>query len=153
MANLFTQTSPELFLQLLLAVVLGGLVGIERELKGKEAGMRTYALVALGSALFTIVGIEILKALGTSPGVSFDPSRVIYAVAIGIGFIGAGAILHRESHVEGITTAAGLWVVAAIGVAVGFQLYIIAVFVALLALLIFSPFRFFEKKLMKTKEE
>lgn len=98
-------------LQIFLAVILGGLVGWQREHIGKAAGPRTYALVCVGSALFTILSIQ---AFGGS-----EPSRMAAQIITGIGFIGAGMILHKRNAIEGLTTAAGLWVMAAIGTAVG----------------------------------
>jgi len=133
----------EPFLQLILAAVLGGLVGIEREHKRKEAGLRTYAMISLGAALFAIVAFA-------HDGVG-DPIRVVQAVAPGIGFIGAGVIIYRQFRVEGLTTAAGLWVVAGIGLAAGVNLYFIAIFVALFTLVILEGFRLIEERLFKSK--
>jgi len=101
-------------LQLLLAVFLGGLIGWQREHIGKPAGSRTYALVCVGSALFTIMSIK---------GFGADSARVAAQVLTGIGFLGAGIIMHKEGGVVvGLTTAAGLWVVAAVGMAIGIGL-------------------------------
>lgn len=135
----------EHFLQLILAAVLGGIVGLEREYKRKEAGLRTYSMISLGAALFTIVSFS-----ATGDG---DPLRAIQAVALGIGFIGAGAIIYRQFRIEGLTTAAGLWVVAGIGLAVGAQLYYAAVSTTLLVVIIFTIFRTVEKRFFKSKDE
>jgi putative Mg2+ transporter-C (MgtC) family protein len=135
----------EVFLQLILATVLGGLVGLEREYKRKEAGLRTHSLVSLGAALFTIISL--------SPAFHGDPLRVIQAVALGIGFIGAGLIIHRECYVEGLTTAAGLWVAAGIGLAVGAKLYLPAIFVTLLAIGILAGLRSLEEKFIKPEKK
>ena len=98
--------------QILLAVLLGGILGWQRVRIGKSAGPRTYGLVAVGSALFTMLS---LTAFGMG-----DPARVAAQILTGIGFIGAGVIIHKDGGViEGVTTAAGLWAVAAIGMAVG----------------------------------
>jgi putative Mg2+ transporter-C (MgtC) family protein len=106
-------------LRLLLATVLGGVIGLQRELSGKEAGLRTNMLICLGSALLTVISIYAF------PGA--DPSRIAAGIATGIGFIGAGVILHRSGGaVVGLTSAATIWVVAAIGMASGAGLYIIA---------------------------
>jgi len=137
----------EILLQLFLAALLGGLVGLEREYKRKEAGLRTYALVSLGSALFTIIAFEVFKDFLEKPGVNIDPLRVIQAVAIGIGFIGAGLIIYRQHHVEGLTSAAGLWIVAGIGVAVGVKLYLPAIFASFLAIGILAGLRLIEEKI------
>lgn len=138
----------QLFFQLILAAFLGCFIGLEREIRKKEAGMRTYSLVCLGSALFSILAFEIFNQLNSNPGISFDPSRVIQAVAVGIGFLGAGIIIFREQHVEGLTTAAGLWVVAAIGVAIGSGFYFIAISTALIAMVILSILRITEEKFL-----
>ena len=134
----------EILIQLIVATLLGGLIGLEREYRRREAGLRTFALVSLGAALFTIIGYQM-----TNIGLEVDPTRVIQAVAIGIGFIGAGIIIYRQFRIEGLTTAAGLWVTAAVGVAVGAKLYLPAIFVALLTLGILTGLRLLEKKFSK----
>ena len=103
---------PQMLLRLVVAVVLGALVGYERERKGKPAGVRTHGMVCLGAALFTVVSIY-----GFGP--SGDPTRVAAMIVSGIGFLGAGAVLHPRESGHGLTTAASLWVTAAIGLAVG----------------------------------
>lgn len=138
--------------QLFLAVLLGGILGLEREYRKKEAGLRTYALVSLGAALFTIVGLENFKNFTGLLGVSFDPSRVINAVAVGVGFIGAGIIIYRGFHIEGLTTAAGLWVAGAIGVAVGSRFYFAAILTVLFALLVLAGLHLIERKALKKDE-
>ena len=118
-------------LRLLLAAVLGGIIGIQREKAGKPAGLRTHVLICLGSALFTVV-----SALGFTGNV--DPARIAAGVVTGIGFIGAGVIFRgmRGDKVMGITTAASIWITAAIGIAAGAGLYIIASATALATLLV-----------------
>lgn len=142
----------QIIFQLILAVLLGGVVGLEREYKRKEAGLRTYILVSLGSALFTIVAFEVFQSFLGKSGANLDPLRVVQAVAMGIGFIGAGLIIFREKHVEGLTTAAGLWVVAAIGIAVGAKLYFPAIFVTFLAIGILAGLRLLEEKIFGKTE-
>ena len=119
----------ELSLRLVVAMILGALIGTERELRAKAAGFRTHFLVALGSALFCIV-----SQFGFPEGLR-DSSRVAAQVVSGIGFLGAGTIILQRSKVRGLTTAAGLWVTAAIGLACGTGLYLIATITTLLALL------------------
>ncbi len=104
--------------QMILALILGGAIGWQREKLGKAAGARTYALVTVGSALFTILSVSAFPD---------DPARVAAQIITGIGFLGAGAILHKESRIVGLTTAAGLWITAAIGMAVGLRYYFLAV--------------------------
>jgi len=139
----------EIICQLFLATVLGALIGLEREIKRKEAGLQTYSLVALGTCLFTIIFFELFNSFFDKTGISFDPSRIIMAIAIGIGFIGAGVIFHQPSGIVGLTTAAGLWATAAIGIAAGAKLYFLAIFTTFLALLILAGFGLLEEKLLK----
>ncbi len=119
----------EALIQVVIAALLGALIGLQREVARKAAGMRTYAFVAIGSCLFTII-----SRMGFS-GSLVDPSRVAAQVVVGIGFLGAGLIFVRQEHVEGLTTAAGLWVTAAIGMAVAAGLYPIAIVTTVITLL------------------
>jgi putative Mg2+ transporter-C (MgtC) family protein len=124
-------TEVEIVLRLLLATALGAGIGYQRERANKPAGLRTHILIALGSALFTVVSI-----FGFGNGV--DPSRVAAGVVTGIGFIGAGVIFRgmRGDHVMGLTTAASVWITAAIGLAAGVGWYLIATIVAAIAVLV-----------------
>lgn len=136
--------------QLVLATVLGALIGLEREFKRKEAGIQTYSLVALGTCLFTVIGFELFDIFAKESATSFDPSRIIQAIAVGMGFVGAGAIFRHGAGVVGLTTAAGLWVTASIGVLVGVGLYALAIISTAFALFILIIFgllemHFFEK--------
>jgi len=110
----------ELLLQLVLAVILGGAIGLERELKGKPAGLRTNILISIGATLFTVLSVR----MGGERG---DPGRVAAQILAGVGFIGAGTILHTRGAVTGLTSAATIWVVAAIGMALGTGAYVEAV--------------------------
>ena len=141
-------TENEFILRIFIAAILGGLIGLEREWRAKEAGFRTHFLVALGSALFMIV-----SAYGFSDSLfnelqRWDVSRVAAQVVSGIGFIGAGTIIFRKSEnvVSGLTTAAGLWVVAAIGLACGGGMYKLATASTLLVLVGLEAFNFFLHK-------
>ena len=118
----------ELALRLLVAALLGGAVGLEREISDQPAGFRTHLLVALGSCLFAVISAYGFGAfLGDQPRqVTFDPSRVAAQIVSGIGFLGAGAIIRYGMTVRGLTTAASLWVVAAIGMAAAFGAYLTA---------------------------
>lgn len=133
------------FLQLALAAFLGLLLGAERSIAGKSAGMRTFALVSLGACLFVVVSVLITTQYFGK--VNFDPMRVPAAIISGIGFIGAGLIMFRQNLMRGLTTAAGMWVAAGVGAAVGFGMYYIAAFTTLLTLLIFTAVWFVEAKL------
>ena len=110
----FAITNLEVFIRLLLAIILGGALGIERSMAGKTAGMRTYSIVSMGAAMFVIISnIISLQYVNFN----FDPLRMASQVIVGIGFIGAGLIIFREEKISGLTTAAGLWVSAGIGMA------------------------------------
>lgn len=137
----------EITFQLVLAIILGGILGFERKRKGKEAGLQTYSLVTLGACVFTLISNSLFVFFSDKPGSAFDPSRIILAVATGIGFIGAGMVIYKKSHVEGVTTAAGLWTTASIGVAVGIKFYFLAVVATLLALAVFFLFEKVERGL------
>lgn len=139
----------QIILRLFFAVILGGVIGLEREYKKKGAGFQTYSLVTLGSCLFTILGFELFNLFTGKASVDFDPSRIIQAIAMGIGFIGAGVIIYRQPQIEGVTTAAGLWCSAAIGVAVGVKLYFLAIIATILAAFILIGFGEIEKKIFK----
>jgi putative Mg2+ transporter-C (MgtC) family protein len=142
----------EVLLRVVLAGILGGAIGAEREIREREAGLRTHMLVAVGSALFTLV-----SAYGWSDfqfsqrsGITYDPTRIAAQIVTGIGFLGAGAIIRQGLSVRGLTTAASLWVVAAIGIASGAGYYSAALITTILVLVSLWPlrivaYRFFER--------
>lgn len=122
--------------RLMLASVLGGLIGLEREMHGRPAGFRTHLLVALGSCLFSFTSVEFYRQYGNFSGtvpVGVDAARIAAQVVSGIGFLGAGAIIKEKASIRGLTTAACLWVAAAIGLACGTGMYLAAATVTLLA--------------------
>jgi putative Mg2+ transporter-C (MgtC) family protein len=126
----------ELIQRLSLAVLLGGLIGLEREWRNKDAGLRTNILIAIGSAVFTLMSIELTDAR------TGDTSRVAAQIVTGIGFIGAGAIMRTDAGVHGLTTAATIWVNAAVGVAAGggeYHLAVITTAITLIVLLALQP--------------
>ena len=140
----------EILLRILVAFILGSLLGIERTHAGKTAGIRTFALVSLGSALAIIISEQVIAqylAVGIDTGFRFDPLRLMAGLIQGIGFIGAGMIIFQKDHVANLTTAAGVWVAATIGMATGFGLYREAIFVTLLVVFTFSLMWKIEKKL------
>lgn len=141
---MFTPETLQMIYKITLAVFLGMAIGFEREHRRKAAGLRTYALVTLGAALFTIMSSASLLGMP-----SFDPSRIASQVVVGIGFIGAGIIFLRGDRIEGLTTAAGLWATAAIGMAVGFGFYAVAIYATILALLILWFLRLIEPHIPK----
>lgn len=130
--DLSFETQLDLALRLTVGLVLGAIIGFERELQRQPAGFRTHSLVSLGAALFTVV-----SAYGFS-GDTVDPTRIAAQIVSGIGFIGAGTILQHRGHIRGLTTAASLWSVAAIGTAAGAGLYIVAIVGSLLILVVLS---------------
>ena len=142
----------EVLVRVVLAGVLGGAIGAEREIREREAGLRTHMLVAVGAALFTIVSAYAWSdfQFSTREGITFDPTRIAAQVVTGIGFLGAGAIIRQGLSIRGLTTAASLWVVAAIGMASGAGYYSAAVITTVLVLVSLWPlrilaFRIFER--------
>jgi putative Mg2+ transporter-C (MgtC) family protein len=129
-------TIQETILRLLLATLLGAAVGVDREFQDKPAGVRTHALVALGAALATLVSVLLAQSNGT-----IDPnaaSRVLQGILAGVGFVGAGVILHRDdtNKVHGLTTAASIWIVATIGIAAGVGLWRLGVAATVIVLIL-----------------
>lgn len=122
-----TYALHDIVIRIILAGVLAGAIGLERELRSKEAGLRTHFLVGVGSALIMIVSQYGFSDVLRYDNISLDPSRIAAQVVSGIGFLGAGTIIIERKMVRGLTTAAGIWVVAAIGLASGAGLYTIAI--------------------------
>jgi putative Mg2+ transporter-C (MgtC) family protein len=137
----------EMILRLVLAMVFGGAIGYIREIKKKAAGLRTHTLVCLGAALFTIVSIEMVRGVGGA-----DPSRIAASVVTGIGFIGAGTIFQSGNSVRGLTTAASIWVCAAIGLAVGSGLYYISTVATVLSIIVIQLLQMVEHKYLRENE-
>ena len=137
-----------MFGQLILAALIGVFIGTERSIVAQQrAGMRTFALVSLGACAFVIAGQFVdQQFLGT---LNFDPTRVAAAVVQGVGFVCAGLIFMRGDSVHGITTAAGLWVAASLGVLVGFHMYALAIFAAALTLGIFFGLWYVEQMIKR----
>lgn len=143
-----TLSLGELVARVAVAAALGGLIGLERELSDQPAGFRTHILVSLGAALFTLTGAYGLGDFADAEGIvtRLDPTRVAAQVVTGIGFLGAGAIIHRGVNIRGLTTAASLWVTAAIGTAVGLGYWEGAVAVAAVSLTALYVLKFLERK-------
>jgi putative Mg2+ transporter-C (MgtC) family protein len=149
MENFFNIGTVDITIRLLIALLLGMIIGVERVWAGKTAGMRTYALVAMGSALFVILSeILTIKYFGLS---GFDPIRMASQVVVGVGFIGTGLIFSKESKLMGLTTTTGLWVSAGIGMAAGFKLFNVAIIATILTLFVFIVLWFVEEQLKKSK--
>src|SRR5437660_12768778 len=113
---------PSIPVKLLLAAILGGIIGIERQIRDKPAGLRTNILICVGSTLFMSISTKVAQLLGG------DPTRIAAQIISGIGFLGAGAVLHSHGFVLGLTTAATIWVVAGVGMALGSGMYLVALF-------------------------
>jgi putative Mg2+ transporter-C (MgtC) family protein len=137
----------ELAARLVVAAVLGALIGLERERRSHPAGMRTHLLVSVGSAAFTVLSIEYFLAPGA------DPGRIAAQIVTGIGFLGAGAILKDKGSIKGLTTAASLWVVAAIGMAAGAGAWGVAVATTLIVLVSLWPLQVIEQKLFPDTDD
>ena len=142
-SSLPTLSSWEMLLRVALAAALGGVLGLERELREREAGLRTHLLVSVGSALFTLVSAYGFHEFLVNGGrvIRADPTRIAAQIVTGIGFLGAGAIIRQGLSVRGLTTAATLWVVAAIGMASGAGYYSAAVITTAVALFSLWPLR------------
>ncbi len=149
MQNIFDAATIDVMVRLFVALFLGMVIGVERVWAHKTAGMRTYALVSMGSALFVIVSNEMVKYYSGFSGL--NPLMIIAQIVVGVGFIGSGLIFSKESKMMGLTTATGLWVSAGIGMAAGFNLYGIAIISTIFTLFIFTVLWFVEEQLRKTK--
>jgi putative Mg2+ transporter-C (MgtC) family protein len=144
--------NSELIVRLLIAALLGSLVGVERERLAWAAGLRTHMLVCVGSTLIMIVSAYGFADVLGSPHVELDPSRMAAQVVSGIGFLGAGSILLRNEIVRGLTTAASLWSVAAIGLAVGGGLYMAAITATAIILIILAGIKPLERRYFPTRQ-
>lgn len=137
--------------KLLLSLLLGSVIGLERRQKGQIAGMRTFSLISMGATLAMLVSIYIPQEyLGLKNG---DPGRIAAQVISGIGFLGAGTIIQMKGAVRGLTTAAGIWMVACVGLAVGAGMYLVGTASALFILMVFRLFDILEKHLLKSAEQ
>lgn len=140
-------------IRIVLAAALGGALGFERELRDQPAGLRTHILVSLGACLFTLAGVFAFLEYGGSADSSgrFDVSRIASQVVVGIGFLGGGTILRDRGAVRGLTTAANLWVTAAVGLAVGLGFYVGAGVAALISLLSLAGLKPVGRKLQRSE--
>lgn len=149
MENFLSITTVDIIVRLSIALLLGMIIGTERVWAHKTAGIRTYALVSMGSALFVIISNEMVKYYTGFSGL--NPLMISSQIVVGIGFLGAGLIFTKDSKLMGLTTATGLWVSAGIGMAAGFKLFNIAITATLLTLFIFIVLWFVEEYLKKSK--
>ncbi len=140
----------EILLRLVLAAILGAVIGFNRSRHNKPAGLRTMALISLGSAAFTLIGIETVIQLSVLQSgadnlnsINMDSSRIIAGIVGGVGFLGAGAIIQSRGKVQGMTSAASIWVTATIGVSVGLGLYLLATSITFIAFIVLILYFFF----------
>ena len=141
----FVDPTSVMFLKLILAMLLGGLIGTERAILARQpAGTRTFGLVALGACLFVVIGSYVNSAFVGVGGI--QPTLMAASIITGIGFLGGGLIIFRGDSLHGVTTAAGLWITAAIGMAAGFGMYAVATFATLLSLIMFTGMWYIENK-------
>lgn len=143
----------ELILKLFLSSLFAGFLGFEREKIGRSAGIRTFAMVSLGSVLYTILSQKLFNDFliavnntTVASSLGFDPSRILSQIIVGVGFLGAGVIIHQGQKVVGLTTAASLWVSAGIGAAIGMGFYLEAFITACFAMIILHGVRYLTKK-------
>jgi putative Mg2+ transporter-C (MgtC) family protein len=141
----FIDTQSMMFLKLFVAMILGGIIGTERAVFARQAaGTRTFGLVSLGACLFVIVGSYVdTNYLGV---VNLEPMQIAGAIVTGIGFIGGGLIIFHRDSLHGVTTAAGLWIAAALGIAIGFGLFSVAIFTTILALIMLTGVWYIENR-------
>lgn len=125
-------------LQIIIAAILGGLIGLEREARGREAGFRTNILIAIGSCLFTILSVD---GFPLQDSTARDSARIAAQIVSGVGFLGAGALFQTRNHIKGMTTAATIWLVAAIGMTVGVEAYSLAIFTSILTFIVLRLLR------------
>lgn len=149
-----THTPPlEILVRLVLAAGFGAAIGIERELKDRPAGLRTHMLTALAAAVFTILTMELFQAVRSlEQNVSADPIRIVEAVTAGVAFLAAGAIIQGRGRVQGLTTGAGMWMAGSIGLACGGGYYTVATLATILAVVILSLLRLFERRVLNKQK-
>jgi len=137
----------EILLKILLSAILGGIIGLEREMSHKEAGLRTNILIAVGSTLLTILSFKFAILAK-----NVDPSRIAAQIVTGIGFLGAGAIIQAKFSIHGLTTAASMWTVSAIGISVGSGYYLISFLITIFIIIILTFFKYISKIIEKQKK-
>lgn len=140
----------EMVARLGLACLLGFAVGFDRELKSRAAGLRTHMLTSLAAAIFMIIALELIAAIGSDDDrTQLDPLRVIEAVTAGVAFLAAGTIIQAKGSVKGLTTGASMWLSGAVGLACGSGFYVLALLGTGLSLIVLIPIRYFERHLPK----
>lgn len=136
----------EILLRLVLAVAFGGIIGLEREMRDRAAGLRTHMMTALAAAVFTVLTLEIYHhLLSVDDSAKGDPLRIVQAVTAGVAFLAAGAIIHSQGEIRGLTTGAGMWLAGAVGLACGAGYYLIAVMATVLAVVVLAGLKMVER--------
>jgi putative Mg2+ transporter-C (MgtC) family protein len=141
----------ELLQRLGLSILVGLLLGLEREWRQKPAGLRTHALVAEGAALFMMGSLLLGQQVRASGSVAFDPSRIGSTIVQGVGFIAGGVILARHGRISGLTTAVDIWVTAAIGMLIGAGFYFLAISATIVTVIVLGPLRIVESRVSRPK--
>ena len=142
-----------LLLRMLVAAVLGGIIGIERGVHTNYAGVRTHALIATAAAMFTMLAFEIYRETMGAGNAQPDPIRAIQAVTAGVAFLGAGAIFQQRGSIQGLTTGAGMWLAGAIGISAALGYYLIASMAAVLAVLVLATLRHLSHQVINAADE
>lgn len=151
----FVETStPQhiILIRLLIAAILGGVIGFEREAQHGSAGLRTHILIAVAAALYTLLVFEIFHLADVADNANADPIRAVEAVTAGIAFLGAGAIFQLRGNVRGLTTGAGMWLAGAVGVAAAMGYYLIALTVSVFAIIVLAALRAFAHRTIGREE-
>jgi len=143
----------ELITRLLIALLAGAAIGLEREWRAKAAGLRTHILVALGAAVYMLMSLSVIMDASGHGEKTLDPLRVVAGLISGIGFLSAGVIIEQRGNVHGLTTAASLWMTAALGAAAGLGHFVLAGLAATIALLVLWPIHYIEHKMPKLKDQ
>lgn len=139
------------FLRLSVAALLGAIIGIEREVGGRQAGLKTHMLISVAAATFTLITFEIFAVAKDDPGANADPIRIIEAVTAGVAFLAAGTIIRTKDRVRGLTTGAGMWAAGAVGVSAGAGYLILAGLATFVTFIILTVIRWIERQYLKAR--
>jgi len=139
------------FLRLSAAALLGAIIGIEREVGGRQAGLKTHMLISVAAATFTLITFEIFAVAKNDPGANADPIRIIEAVTAGVAFLAAGTIIRTQDRVRGLTTGAGMWAAGAVGVSAGAGYLILAGLATFVTFVILTVIRWIERQYLKAR--
>lgn len=146
-------TLSEIILRMCAAVVAGAVIGLERQMRDKAAGLRTHILVALGAATYLVMSSTVAIELGETKGVTLDPLRVVGGLVGGVGFLAAGVILEQRGNIHGLTTAASLWMAAALGAGAGLGQYALVAVAVTITLLVLWPIQYVEHRVLENDKK